>query len=492
MTVKPSCRRRSSECRRTRCAISMEGTRVKLVVRAFERMPGGHSSFLERLTNYHRRVAVRAGLPRWPQTTAEEQFVRALAVDRDERQPTARSAKSESEATPGVTRPPWYFGFVGTTYVDLLVRCEHGEQATLRFRGPEQTVDVPIEIPRTVWPPLPGQPQNLASFAWARVRRTLAVKITDDNELRGSDVLLVDYDAWDGITDPDVFNDIELDVHGASEVDIVAATVVLNDTVLMSYSFPEPLRATQLKSASLKSALWFGTMRSLVHPWPKNPVADEIQIPREVFQPILEDPAVQSNPLLVQAASTLGQAWHERYGTSWPRDEESNEWDPAPVDWCSEWASWVIRSVTALDTPTGSFGSGSMIEFFRERDRFAGPTDHRGHFLHLGAFVMGGFYVAVRSGGHSTMFVSWWSRNSLEGHRVPFQTASKVMSFLSIGGNQTRGRVSLDIQTVSDTRAFDASIDWWRRNLNGIDQEGFGDTIRKQPSDDFPWLKNDR
>lgn len=96
------------------------------------------------------------------------------------------------------------------------------------------------------------------------------------------------------------------------------------------------------------------------------------------------------NPVLYAAVMDIGKSGALKYaGTD--------------VAWCSEFASYAIRTGTGLSAPTGSIGVNSMKSFFAGLGRLFDRDD-----VEDGTYSLKpGDYVSINQKGHSTIFVEW-------------------------------------------------------------------------------------
>ncbi|MDP8223085.1 MAG: hypothetical protein P9L99_06980 [Candidatus Lernaella stagnicola] len=224
----------------------------------------------------------------------------------------------------------------------------------------------------------------------------------------------------------------------------------------------------------------------------------------------IEDESI--HPILLIAAQHLYEAWSRRYGNVWA-------WAKCrPMMWCTEFAAYCIRQgtnnylggalcqVQDLYHNDGEYFSipydyssnlktGSVRHFFEERARFISPLPYNSSdgmiskkvpesdYDQLGELVRPGFYVRIKQGGHSTIFIRWntpppFPRNPE--HRPPingFYPDLNENTFLAIGGNQgTRHCVS--VQTFSVSLADTTADVYWAEILgdNADKYDGFGDT----------------
>jgi len=77
---------------------------------------------------------------------------------------------------------------------------------------------------------------------------------------------------------------------------------------------------------------------------------------------------IYQSPVLRQAALEWGKAWNPKYGGEWHK-KEGGAWKNWPEEWCSEFASWVIRRATNLQSPAGPSDNVTMARYFIGRQK---------------------------------------------------------------------------------------------------------------------------
>ncbi len=77
---------------------------------------------------------------------------------------------------------------------------------------------------------------------------------------------------------------------------------------------------------------------------------------------------IYQSPVLRQAALEWGKAWNPKYGGEWHK-KEGGAWKNWPEEWCSEFASWVIRHATNLQSPAGPSDNVTMARYFIGRQK---------------------------------------------------------------------------------------------------------------------------
>jgi hypothetical protein len=97
------------------------------------------------------------------------------------------------------------------------------------------------------------------------------------------------------------------------------------------------------------------------------------------------------NPVLYAAVMDLGKSGAWKYA------------DGNDVAWCSEFASYAIRTGTGMPAPEGSINVTKMKEFFDDEGRLFTKAD-----VEDGTYTLKpGDYVSINDKGHSTIFVEW-------------------------------------------------------------------------------------
>lgn len=132
------------------------------------------------------------------------------------------------------------------------------------------------------------------------------------------------------------------------------------------------------------------------------------------------------DPVVYTAVMDLGQTGSAKYVS---RD----------VAWCSEFASWAIRTATGLNTPTGSIGTSAMLSYFDGINR-----KYTADQIEAGVYkLQAGDYLSINSGGHSILFVEWVDKfvtmKTISGNvgntvRIKNYSWSKVTDSDGIGG----------------------------------------------------------
>ena len=87
------------------------------------------------------------------------------------------------------------------------------------------------------------------------------------------------------------------------------------------------------------------------------------------------DSRIYHNPVLRQAALEWGKSWNPKYGGQWHK-KEGGAWKNWPEEWCSEFASWVIRHATNLNSPDWVCDSVSMARYFIGRQKNSDLLNH--------------------------------------------------------------------------------------------------------------------
>ncbi len=128
-----------------------------------------------------------------------------------------------------------------------------------------------------------------------------------------------------------------------------------------------------------------------VDAWLDNDYGHQMVFDPEVAMTKWEQLDNTRNPVLYAAVMDLGKSGAWKYA------------DGNDVAWCSEFASYAIRTGTGMPAPEGSINVTKMKEFFDDEGRLFTKAD-----VEDGTYTLKpGDYVSINDKGHSTIFVEW-------------------------------------------------------------------------------------
>jgi len=131
--------------------------------------------------------------------------------------------------------------------------------------------------------------------------------------------------------------------HPGHHINVKNVRMILNGTVICQKQFSSPKKITNYQPLDLTSYI------------------------RETRLGHLRKYTNSNNPILITAALEWGKAWNiMKYGGVW-RKSVVGRWEEEPVNWCSEFASWVIRQGSNLHPPAKygrNLGSYDLARYF--------------------------------------------------------------------------------------------------------------------------------
>ncbi|HPM76932.1 MAG TPA: hypothetical protein PK961_07560 [bacterium] len=224
----------------------------------------------------------------------------------------------------GMDFPIDYYGFIDESYLEIETTADSGvaqlrldfEEGRLKSDYFESTFDpnrgriFTIEFFRN------GRNRNLGLFDWPET--IMPAECLDHTVIRP---------------------------HPGSQIKIKNVRMILNGTVICQKRFSSPKKITNYQPLDLTSYI------------------------RETRLDHLREYTDSDNPILITAALEWGKAWNVmKYGGFWKKNVTGN-WEERPVDWCSEFASWVISQATSLDPPFGAGDNAVMARYFIGRQK---------------------------------------------------------------------------------------------------------------------------
>lgn len=287
------------------------------------------------------------------------------------------------------------------------------------------------------------------------------------------------YYIWSSFKHSDYFDHLVLWVHpqaGDVNIEIKEMEIVLHGKRILYYREHIPLYLNADSALDLSDFIWLCRLLYVINP-AKYLAGCELPI----FDALSPFP-----DLLEYASQDYGQSWDYKYGCHWCSDEHPKEcegnptatWRPVPHrGWCGPYACYILskhpvdgeRCTSYINNPRDC----NLTNYFTclGNDYFIGPWnsewDELTNLIKPGYFLRWEYSDEEGSRNHATFFIRWVKDHTPSDNPC-------CAAFYAIGGNQSRGTVSVNKYGAKNT---------WDYNCGIIDCKNFAEI----PSPTFFW-----